>query len=264
MAASIPPASLLSLFDLTGHVGLVTGGNGGIGLGMAKGLKAAGADVAIWGTNPGKNDAATRELEAIGTGTVLALRCDVSDEGQVVDSMAATIEALGKVDSCFANAGIGGGAKFTEMSLETWRRVQAVNSEGAFLTLREAAKHMVERGEGGSLVGISSTSAIHGAPGGETYAHSKGGMLTMIKGLAVELARYKITANAIIPGWIATDMTAAQFAWQKFSDNVMPRIPHRRWGEPDDFSGIAVYFASSASRYHTGDAVVIDGGYTIF
>jgi NAD(P)-dependent dehydrogenase (short-subunit alcohol dehydrogenase family) len=253
-----------NFFDLSGHVGLITGGNGGIGLGMARGLKAAGADVAIWGTNPDKNAAATAELEAIGTGKVLALKCDVSDEAQVDASFAATVEALGKVDSCFANAGIGGGDKFTDMSLATWRRVQAVNSEGAFLTLRAAARHMVERGEGGSLVGISSTSAIHGAPRGEPYAHSKGGMITMIKGLAVELARYKITANAIIPGWIATDMTAAQFAWEKFADNVMPRIPVRRWGEPDDFSGIAVYFASAASRYHTGDAVVIDGGYTIF
>lgn len=253
-----------NFFDLTGHVGLVTGGNGGIGLGMAKGLAAAGADVAIWGTNPAKFAAATAELEAIGTGKVLALRCDVGDEEQVDASFAATVEVLGKVDSCFANAGIGGGEKFTDMSLETWRRVQRVNSEGAFLTLRAAARHLVERGEGGSLVGISSTSAIHGAPRGESYAHSKGGMISMIKGLAVELARHQITANAIIPGWIATDMTAAQFAWEKFSDNVMPRIPARRWGDPEDFSGIAVYFASAASRYHTGDAVVIDGGYTIF
>jgi NAD(P)-dependent dehydrogenase (short-subunit alcohol dehydrogenase family) len=260
MASTNPPA----LFDLTGHVALVTGGNGGIGLGMAKGLKSAGADVAIWGTNLEKNELATKELEGIGPGRVRAFQCDVGDEEQVVMTMAATIEALGKVDSCFANAGIGGGAKFIEMSLDTWQRVQRVNSQGAFLTLREAARHMVERGEGGSLVGVSSTSAIHGAPGGESYAHSKGGMLTMIKGLAVELARHRITANAIIPGWIATDMTAAQFAWQKFSDNVLPRIPHRRWGEPEDFSGIAVYFASAASRYHTGDAVVIDGGYTIF
>src|SRR3954471_7061001 len=120
-----------NFFDLTGHVGLVTGGNGGIGLGMAKGLAAAGADVAIWGTNLDKNAAATKELEAVGDGRVLALQCDVSDEEQVVMAMAQTIEELGKVDSCFANAGIGGGAKFTEMTLDTWRRVQAVNSEGA-------------------------------------------------------------------------------------------------------------------------------------
>lgn len=255
---------MTDLFDLTGHVALVTGGNGGIGLGMARGLASAGASVAIWGTNEEKNVAATAELESIGVGKVLALRCDVGDEAQVDASFAATVEALGKVDSCFANAGIGGGAKFGDLTLEGWRRVQRVNSEGAFLTLRAAARHLVERGEGGSLVGISSTSAIDGAPGAQSYAHSKGGMIAMMKGLAVELARHRITANAIVPGWIATDMTAGAFAWQKFADNVLPRIPVRRWGEPDDFSGMAVYFASGASRYHTGDVVVIDGGYTIF
>ncbi|MEA3020067.1 MAG: hypothetical protein QOI47_1591 [Actinomycetota bacterium] len=255
---------MTDLFDLSGHVALVTGGNGGIGFGMARGLASAGASIAVWGTNDEKNAAATAELEAIGTGKVLALRCDVGDEAQVEASFAATVEALGKVDSCFANAGIGGGAKFSELTLEQWRRVQRVNSEGAFLTLQAAARHMVERGEGGSLVGISSASAIDGAPNNQSYAHSKGGLIAMMKGLAVELARYKITANAIIPGWIATDMTAGAFGYQKFADSVMPRIPARRWGEPDDFSGMAVYFASAASRYHTGDAVVIDGGYTIF
>jgi NAD(P)-dependent dehydrogenase (short-subunit alcohol dehydrogenase family) len=152
-----------SFFDLTGHVGLVTGGNGGIGLGMARGLKAAGADVAIWGTNPDKNAAATAELEGIGTGKVLALRCDVGDEEQVDAALAETVEALGKVDSCFANAGVGAGAPFREMTLDVWRSVQRVNSEGAFLTLRAAARHMIDRGDGGRLVGISSTSAIHGA-----------------------------------------------------------------------------------------------------
>jgi NAD(P)-dependent dehydrogenase (short-subunit alcohol dehydrogenase family) len=264
MAASISTASSPAFFDLTGHVGLVTGGNGGIGLGMAKGLKAAGAHVAIWGTNEGKNAAATRELEGIGTGKVFALRCDVSDEDQVVASMAATVEALGKVDSCFANAGVGAGAPLTEMTLDMWRYVQRVNSEGVFLTFREAAKHMVARGEGGRLVGVSSTSAIHGAARNIAYAHSKTGMLGMTRALAVELARHSITVNSIVPGWIETDMTQGAFGYQKFVDNVMPRIPHRRWGHPDDFAGIAVYLASGASAYHSGDAFVIDGGYTIF
>ena len=264
MAPSIPPASSPALFDLTGHVGLVTGGNGGIGLGMAKGLAAAGAHVAIWGTNEDKNAAATAELEAIGSGKVLALRCDVGDESQVDASMAATVEALGKVDSCFANAGVGAGAALTDMSLDLWRSVQRVNSEGAFLTFRAAARHMIERGEGGRLIGVSSTSAVHGAARNVAYAHSKTGMLGMVRGLAVELARHGITVNALVPGWIETDMTKGAFGYQKFVDNVMPRIPHRRWGQPADFSAIAVYLASAASAYHTGDAIVIDGGYTIF
>ena len=251
------------LFDLTGHVGLVTGGNGGIGLGMAKGLAQAGAAVAVWGTNEGKNASAVDELKGLGADAE-AFKCDVSDEEQVKASMAATLERFGKVDSCFANAGIGGGGLFTEMSLAEWRRVQAVNSEGAFLTLQAAAKHMVERGEGGSLVGISSVSAIDGAPFTSSYAHSKGGLIAMIRGLAVGMARYKVRANAILPGWIETAMTETGFESEGFKTKVLPRVPVRRWGQPEDFSAVAVYLASPASSYHTGDTLVIDGGYTVF
>jgi NAD(P)-dependent dehydrogenase (short-subunit alcohol dehydrogenase family) len=253
-----------SLFDLTGHAALVTGGNSGIGLGMAEALAEAGADVAIWGTNEGKNAAALEQLKTYGT-NVTAVRCDVGDEAQVEESFAATLEALGKVDSCFANAGIGGGAPaFTEFTLETWRRVQRVNLDGVFLTFRAASKHMIERGEGGSLAVTSSLSAIEGAARNQSYASTKGGVISMIKGLAVEMARYNIRANAIVPGWIDTPMTEGAFAWDRFRDKVLPRIPMRRWGEPDDFGGIAVYLASRASKYHTGDTLVIDGGYGIF
>jgi NAD(P)-dependent dehydrogenase (short-subunit alcohol dehydrogenase family) len=249
--------------DLTGHVALVTGGNGGIGLGMARGLAEAGADVAIWGTNEEKNAKATADLETLGV-KVAAFKCDVGDEAQVDATFAATVEALGKVDSCFANAGVGAGGPLVDMTLETWRYVQRINSEGVFLTFRAAARHMIERGEGGRLVGVSSTSAIHGAARNISYAHSKTGMLGMNRALAVELARYGITVNSIVPGWIETDMTAGAFGFQKFVDNVMPRIPERRWGQPADFGGIAVYLASAASAYHTGDSFVIDGAYTIF
>ena len=173
-----------SLLDLTGHVALVTGGNGGIGLGMAKGLAGAGADIAIWGTNEEKNTRATKELEALGV-RVAAFKCDVGDEAQVDATFAATVEALGKVDSCFANAGVGAGAPITDMTLDMWRYVQRINSEGVFLTFRAAARHMIERGEGGRLVGISSTSAIHGAARNIAYAHSKTGMNGMVRALAV-------------------------------------------------------------------------------
>lgn len=251
-------------FDLSGRVAVITGGNGGIGLGMARGLAECGADVVIWGTNPEKNAKAAAELEGVGSGKVLAQQVDVGDEEQVDAAFAAAVEAMGKVDSCFANAGVGAGAAITDMTLETWRAVQRVNSEGAFLTLRAAARHLVPRGEGGALVGVSSTSAIHGAARNSSYAHSKAGLVAMMRGLAVELARYGITANSILPGWIETDMTQGAFGYQKFVDNVMPRIPHRRWGQPADFSGIAAYLASPAARYHTGDTIVIDGAYTIF
>lgn len=251
-------------FDLTGHCALVTGGNSGIGLGMASALAQAGADVAIWGTNEAKNEAAAAELQQHGT-KVVALRCDVGEEAEVEAAFAATIEALGKVDSCFANAGIGGGApSFAEFTLEQWRRVTRVNLDGVFLTFRAAVRHLVERGEGGSLAVTSSLSAIEGAARNQAYASTKGGVVSMMKGLAVELARYGIRANAILPGWIDTPMTAPAFGWEKFSEKVLPRVPMRRWGEPDDFGGIAVYLASDASRYHTGDTIVVDGGYGIF
>jgi NAD(P)-dependent dehydrogenase (short-subunit alcohol dehydrogenase family) len=259
----VPDGATPSLFDLTGHVALVTGGNGGIGLGMARGLAGAGAAVAVWGTNPGKSAAAADELRALGA-EAESFRCDVSDEEQVQDAMAATLERFGKVDSCFANAGIGGGGRFTDMTLEEWRRVQRVNSEGAFLTLQAAARHLVERGEGGSLVGVSSVSAIDGAPLTPSYAHSKGGLIAMIRGLAVGMARHGIRANAILPGWIDTDMTAAGLETEGFRTKILPRIPHRRWGTPDDFAAVAVYLASPASGYHTGDTLVVDGGYTVF
>lgn len=251
-------------FDLTGKVALITGGNGGIGLGMAEAMAQAGADIAIWGTNKDKNAKAKAAVEAHGV-RAAALECDVSDERAVTDAFAATVEALGKVDACFANAGVTGQAKsFLEMEAGEWRRVMAVNLDGAFYTLRAAARHMVERGEGGSLVGTASLAAIEGAARNQHYGATKGGLISMIKGLAVELARYKVRANAILPGWIETDMTERLTNWDKFRDAVLPRVPMRRWGTPGDFGAAAVYLAADASSYHTGDTLLIDGGYALF
>jgi NAD(P)-dependent dehydrogenase (short-subunit alcohol dehydrogenase family) len=252
-------------FDLTGKVALVTGGNSGIGLGMARALAQAGADVAIWGTNAQKNAAAKSELLAVG-GRILALECDVSDEKGVEAAFAETVAVLGQVDGCFANAGVSGrgSVSFLEMSSEEWRRVLKVNLDGAFFTFRAAARHMVARGGGGVLVGTASLAAIEGAARSEHYAATKGGMISMIRALAVEFARHGIRANAILPGWIETDMTANAIGNQKFAGNVLPRIPMRRWGTGDDFGGIAVYLMSTASAYHTGDTFLIDGGYALF
>ncbi len=254
-----------SMFDLSGKVALVTGGNSGIGLGMATALAQAGADVAVWGSNAQKNAAAEQALQATGR-RVAALRCDVADESAVEAAFAETVERLGKVDACFANAGISGGSKmsFAEIPADEWRRVLAVNLDGAFFTLRAASRHMIERGEGGALAGTASLAALQGAARNEHYGASKGGLISMIRGLAVELARYGIRANAILPGWIDTPMTERLTSWDKFADAVLPRIPTRRWGRPEDFGGIAVYIASDASRYHTGDTFVIDGGYALF
>lgn len=249
--------------QLAGHVAVVTGGNGGIGLGMARALAQAGADVAIWGRNSEKNDAASRELEGSG-GRVLALGCDVSDEQQVIDATARTVAELGKIDSLFANAGVGGYAPFVRMSLDEWHRVMRINLDGAFLTLREAAKHMVERGEGGSLVAVSSTSAIHGAPGMEHYAGSKAALVAIMRGLAVELARHHIRCNTVLPGWTETDMLSPMTASEKFVKNTVSRTPVRRWGTPDDLGPAAVFLADPSNTFHTGDMLVVDGGYTVF
>jgi NAD(P)-dependent dehydrogenase (short-subunit alcohol dehydrogenase family) len=255
------------LFDLTGKAALVTGGNGGIGLGMAEGLAQAGAKVAIWGQNPEKNAKAEATLKAYG-GEVLVQAVDVNDEAAVVAGVAEVIKTFGRLDFCAANAGVGGGAPFAEMTTENWRRVTTVNLDAVFWTFREAAKHMVERAQagdpGGSMLVTSSTSAIHGAPRNQAYAATKGAVLSMVRGLAVEYARYGIRANSVLPGWIRSDMTAAAQKWDKFNDQVIGRVPMRRWGDPEDFSGLAVYLASDASRFHTGDSFVIDGGYTIY
>jgi NAD(P)-dependent dehydrogenase (short-subunit alcohol dehydrogenase family) len=256
-------------FDLSGKTVVITGGNRGIGLGMAEAIAASNANVAIWGRNTETNAAAIAHLEGLGTGAVKSWSVDVAEEDAVISAMAETEAHFGRIDSCFANAGIGQAASsFTEMSTEVWRKNMSVNMEGAFWTLREASKSIVKRAKagdpGGSLVGVASLAAIEGAARNQAYAATKGGLISMLKGIAVEYARYGIRANAILPGWIATDMTEAAQGSDVFSSKVIPRVPAKRWGEPKDFGGIAVYLASDAASYHSGDTFVVDGGYAIF
>ncbi|HKK30868.1 MAG TPA: SDR family oxidoreductase [Alphaproteobacteria bacterium] len=256
-------------FDLTGKTVLITGGNGGIGLGMAEGLAQAGADVVIWGTNEEKNAAALKDLEQYGT-KVAAMKCNVGSEQDVEAKFAETLDFFGgKLDACFANAGVSGDRRkmkegFGGMDYAEWRRVLDINLDGVFFTLRAAGRHMKARGEGGCLVGTSSTASIMGQARGEHYAASKGAMNAIIKALAVEYGRHGIRANAILPGWIETEMTAPAFNWDRFREAVLPRVPAGRWGTKEDFAGIAVYLVSDASRYHSGDVIVIDGAYTLF
>ncbi|GMR01813.1 MAG: SDR family oxidoreductase [Acidimicrobiia bacterium] len=249
-----------NLFDLTGKVALVTGGNNGIGLAMAGALAQAGAGVAIWGRNEGRNTDAADVLRSHG-GEVLPLAVDVSDEAAVVEAFEVTVQNFGRVDSVFANAGVGSGVtRFEDMTTQEWRYVFQVNMDGVFWTFREAVKHMKPRGSG-SLVVTSSVSADIGFPRGEHYAATKAGVRALIQGIAVEYGKYGIRANAIAPGYVVTGMTAGVIGSEHFESKVKPRIPVGRFGKPGDFEGIAVYLASDASVWHTGDTITIDGGF---
>lgn len=259
---------MASLFDLTGKVALVTGGNNGIGLGMAQGLAQHGTSVVIWGTNAERNAAAAEHLRQYG-GAVREAIVDVSNEAAVAAGIGAIVDEFGRLDQAIANAGISISRKSVfDISEEDFRRIEAVNVHGVLFTLREAARHMVERHKagdsGGSLVGISSTSAIHGAARNEHYAATKGAVVTMIRAMAVEFARYGITANSILPGWTRSGMTEGLQQWDKFTEAVIGRVPTGDWLDGSDFAAIAVYLASRGSRHHTGDTIVIDGGYTIY
>jgi NAD(P)-dependent dehydrogenase (short-subunit alcohol dehydrogenase family) len=255
-------------FNLRGKVALITGGNRGIGFGMAEALAQAGADIVIWGRSANLNVEAEGKLTGCGV-RVLAQTVDVADEHAVTAAMVEAVTAMGRIDTVIANAGIGAGARsFAEFPTDTYRRVLSVNLDGVFFTLREACKHMVERAKagdpGGSLMVTSSLSAIDGAPRNQAYAATKGAVISMMKAIAVEHARFGIRANTILPGWVATELTSGAQGSDVFNEKVIGRVPMRRWGEPEDFGGLAVYLASDASRYHTGDSMLIDGGYAIF
>lgn len=253
-------------FDLTGKVALITGGNGGIGLGMADAIAQSGGTVVIWGTNEEKNARAADQLSLHG-GEVRVRRVDVADEAAVSAGMVEIVETFGRIDAVFANAGIGGGAALTDMSVELLRKVASVNFEGVFFTLREAARHMIARAKegdvGGSITIVSSIAATQGAPFNQAYSSTKGAALSLAKSSALELAPHGVRVNAILPGWTATDMTAGAQKSDFFAKRIIPRIPAKRWGTPEDFGGIAVYLTSDASAYHSGDSIIIDGAWAL-
>lgn len=255
-------------FDLTGKVALITGGNGGIGLAFALGIAKAGGAVCIWGRNKEKNEKALKLIHTTGA-QAGALICDVSDEKSVQECFKSTLDTFGRVDGCFANAGImGNDFSFIDRPFSDWKKLMSINLDGVFLTLQAAARHMIERAKNGDAFGrlviTSSMASRMGVARHEDYGASKSAVNSLSKALAVELARYKITSNTILPGWVESEMTQQMVENSKFTEKVISRVPLRRWGKAEEFENIAVYLMSNGSGYHTGDEIVIDGGYTQF
>jgi len=245
-------------FDLTGRVAIVTGGNGGIGYGIAHGLAPAGANIVIAARHPAKNAQATAALQELGV-HALSVATDVQDEASVQAMVHAAVEAFGHVNILVNNAGINIRKAPQDYTLEEWQRVVNTNLTGVFLCARAVYPHMVKVG-GGKIINIGSMTSIFGSNVSPVYAATKGGVIQFTKSLAIFWAKDNIQVNAILPGWIHTDLTASASA-ERYNF-IKARIPHGRWGEPDELAGAAVFLASRASDYVTGIALPVDGGYT--
>ena len=249
-----------NLFDLTGKVGLVTGGNSGLGLAMAEGLARAGADVIIWGRRDDRNASAAESLRTHGD-RVAHRPVDVSHEADVAAGFAAALEEFGRVDCVIANAGTANVASIHEMSSDTWHGLLAINLHGVFYTLREAARHMKARAAagdpGGSIIINGSLAVFSGVPGLAHYASAKGALNSMSKTLAVELGESRVRVNVICPGYIPTEISGDA---GPMIEATLARSPIKQIGRPEDLQGIVVYLASELSRYHTGDTITLDGG----
>jgi NAD(P)-dependent dehydrogenase (short-subunit alcohol dehydrogenase family) len=254
--------------DLTGKVAIVTGANRGIGLGMAKGLVAAGCNVAVWARDKGRNDEAVAECSK-GPGRAEAFVCDVTDERSIERALDATTASFGAIDGLFANAGVGGGGRvpFLEQSDDTWARMLDVNLMGTKRSIAAVLRRMVEQARGGRpggrIVATSSVAVNKGTAFNQHYAATKSAIVSLTRSIAVEFARHGITANAILPGYTATEMIEDLAENERFMDAMKPRLPLRRLGTIDDFAGIAIYLMSDLSGYHTGDAITIDGGFFV-
>ena len=255
---------MTDIFDLTGKVALVTGGNSGIGFGFARALARAGADVMIWGRRAEANAQAVEMLRVFGK-TVTADEVDVGNEAAIVGGMVRLLDRLGRLDIVVANAGIATTSPFTGMDAATYHGLLNVNLHGAVFTLREAARHMVARADagdrGGSMILCGSGSIFQGVPTLAHYAIAKGALNALAKTLAAELGPHGVRCNVIAPGFIQTEMTMGDPAVGAYlTDMVSAKTPLGRAGRPEDLEGAVVYLASDAARYHTGDTLVIDGG----
>jgi NAD(P)-dependent dehydrogenase (short-subunit alcohol dehydrogenase family) len=256
------------LFDLTGRVVVAAGANSGIGLGFLMGCAKQGADVVVWGRREDRNLEALEKLRAAGAGRTHQEAVDVADEAAVQAAFASTLKALGRADCVFVNAGFSSRApSFPEMTSEMYHELLNVNLHGAFYTLREATRHMRDRAQngdpGGSIVVCGSLSIFHGLQGMEHYAGAKGALAAMVKGLAVEMGQYGVRANMIAPGFIMTEMTQNSPQAEGVIKHFSSITPLGRPGYPEDIEGPAAYLASDASRFQTGDILIVDGGRTV-
>lgn len=248
------------MFDLTGKIALVTGGNGGIGLGMARGLGAAGATVLIVGRNAEKSAAALRELQTADL-RAESFSADVTDEAAVQRLFAQVQERHGRLDILVNNAGSTVRKQPQDFSLAEWTSVMDVNMTSAFLCCRSAHPLMVRSGAG-KVINIGSILSIFGAPYGAAYAASKGAIVQFTKSVALAWAKDNIQVNAVLPGWIDTELTAgARAQVPGLNERVLARTAAGRWGKPEDLAGVAVFLASRASDFVTGTSIVVDGGY---
>ncbi|HEX3500499.1 MAG TPA: glucose 1-dehydrogenase [Stellaceae bacterium] len=252
----------MALFDLAGRVAIVTGGNGGIGFGMAQGLAEAGASIVVAGRNEAKSAAAVKTLTASGA-KAAAIAVDVTAPESCRALIAGAVKRFGRLDILVNNAGTNIRKQPQEYSLEEWNTIIATNLTSAFVCAQAAYPEMLKVG-GGKIINIGSMMSIFGASFTTPYGASKGGIVQMTRGLATAWAKDNIQVNAVLPGWIDTDLTRkgrAEVAG--LHERVLARTPAGRWGTPADHAGIAVFLASAASDFVTGTAIPVDGGYSV-
>ena len=252
----------MGTFDLSGKAAIVTGGNNGIGRGIAIGLANAGASVCIAGRNENKNEKVRLEIEESGH-ECISVQCDVNIEEDIAAAIAATEDAFGGLDILVNNAGIATMNAPDQMSDEEWNSVVETNLSSVFRFCRAAHPSLQSSG-GGKIINIGSMYSIFGSPFAASYAASKGGVVQLTKSLAVAWAGDRIRVNAILPGWITTDMTAPlRSEMRDLYDSIIARTPAGRFGEPEDCAGAAVFLASNASDFITGQSIAVCGGYSV-
>ena len=251
----------MMLFDLTGRVAVVTGGNGGIGLGMATGLAAAGAHLVLAARDAGKGEAAVAGLAAAGA-TAAFLSLDVADERSCRAMIEETLARFGRLDILVNNAGTSIRKPPESYTAAEWHAVLDTNLTGALFCSQAAHSAMKQEG-GGKIINIGSMFSIFGTSYGAAYAASKGALVQLTKSLAIAWAKDNIQVNAVLPGWIDTELTqGARRHVLELHDRVLDRTPAGRWGVPDDLAGIAVFLSAPASNFVTGAAIPVDGGYS--